>query len=362
MHDALLEMEKMPPADGLAKQTLTYDTSPATKQQDSSGGLRQQRPFLAHYEPVRPRDDARRAMPTSGGWMLGAILCLCLMAGWWMLERSVPTTVIETDSASARVTATSALTAPVPTVTPAPNRVAAAIVPALAPPVIAAPQAVASGAGIAADPPSPSTLHQSAPAPTVHVPTKATSPQAIANTASPPGPLSVITPPSKPIAIAGIGVQRAVLTSDAETLRDTVARNAAAANATRRFSAIARAIESGDEAEARAQLSRLEQELPATSLTLLRAQAWVLNTGAGADVPTVRAAYTAILARLPDDENALLNLSALELKAGKLDAARALVASALSANPDSPAARAAQQRIGAAVQAAQSDAQRVAQK
>ena len=351
MHDALLEMEKMPPADGLAKQTLTYDTSPATKEQDSSGGLRRQRSFLADDAPAGARVGARRAMPTYGGWMLGAILCLCLMTGWWVLERSVPTTAIDAESAIARVTAATVLTAPGPAVTPAPFMLAEATVPAVAPHVMPAPQAIASGAGIA-----------SVPAPNVPVPTKATSPQAIANTASPPGPSSVLTPPSKPIAIAGIGVQRAVLTSDAETLRDTVARNAAAANATRRFSAIARAIENGDEAEARAQLSRLEQELPATSLTLLRAQAWVLNTGAGADVPTVRAAYTAILARLPDDENALLNLSALELKAGKLDAARALVASALSANPDSPAARAAQQRIGAAVRAAQSDAQRVAQK
>ena len=362
MHDALREMEKTPPAEGLAKPMLTYDTSPATREQDSPRALPQQRPFLDDYAPAGARDYVRRAVPTSGGWVLGTIVCLSLLTCWWLLERSVPTTATETVSTSARVAAATVLTAPGPAVTPPPIMVAEATVPAVAPPVMPAPQAIASGAGIAADPSSPSTLQQTAPVPNVQVPTKATSPQAIANTASPPGPPLVITPPSKPIAVAGIGVQRAVLTSDAEALRDVVARNATAANANRRFSAIAAAIESGDEAEARAQLSRLEQELPATSLTLLRAQAWVLSTASGADVPTVRAAYTAILARLPDDENALLNLSALELKAGRLDVARALVSSALSANPDSVAARAAQQRIGAAVQVAQSVAQPVAQK
>jgi len=79
MHDALREMEKMPPADGLTKPTLTYDTSPTTREQDSSGGSRQQRSFRADYEPADARDDTRRVVPTSGGWMLGAILCLCLL-------------------------------------------------------------------------------------------------------------------------------------------------------------------------------------------------------------------------------------------------------------------------------------------
>jgi len=353
MHDALREMEKMPPADGLTKPTLTYDTSPTTREQDSSGGSRQQRSFRADYAPADARDDTRRVVPTSGGWMLGAILCLCLLTSWWWLERSVPTTAIETASTIAKLTITTAMASPGPTITAMPNTLAEATVPAVAPPAMPATLAIAA----IGDPSLPSTLQQTAPSPNAQVLAKATSPQVIANTATPPGPPSVIAPLSKPIAVASISVQRAVLTLDAEALRDTAARNAAVANANRRFSAIARAIENRDDAEARAQLSRLEQELPATSLTLLRAQAWVLSTGAGADVPAVRAAYTAILARLPDDENALLNLSALELKAGKFDAARALVSSALSANPDSSVARAAQQRIGAAVQAAQSVAQ-----
>ena len=60
-----------------------------------------------------------------------------------------------------------------------------------------------------------------------------------------------------------------------------------------------------------------------------------------------RSAYSAILARLPEDENALLNMAALETKDGKIDAARTFLAQALSANPESVAAKAAQQRISA---------------
>lgn len=353
MHDALREMEKMPPADGLAKPTLTYDTSPTTWEQDSSRASRQQRPFLADDAPAASRVGARRAVLPRGGWMLGATLCLCLLTCWWVLDRSAPTTATEAVSTSAKLAITAGLAVPETAVATEHNKVAVATLPAAAVPLMPAPLPIAAVGA----PSWPITQQHAVPAPNAQVLANATSPQAIANTAPQPGTPPLIAPPSIPVA-----VQRAMLTSDADTLRDAAARNATVANANRRFGAIAVAIKNGDDAEARAQLSRLEQELPATSLTLLRAQAWVLSTGAGADVPTVRAAYTAILARLPDDENALLNLSALELKAGKFDAARALVSSALSASPDSIAARAAQQRIGAAVQAAQPVAQKEAQK
>jgi len=370
MHDALREMEKMGPAAGSPKPTptptLTYDTSPSTREQGSSVGSVHQQAFVTNYAAAGAHGKAKRTTLTRGGWMAGAFLLLCLLTSWWIFVRpaSTPAAAIETSSASAKLVITPAVTTPSSALAATPNTptTVEATIPALAPPSMPAsptPAPITAPSLLVA-------LQQPAPSPNVQALTNAMSPQAPADTATPPPsppppsppPPPVIAAPSKPIAVASLGVQRAVLISDAATLRDAAARNATVANVNRRFNAIARAIEKGDDAEARTQLALLEQELPATSLTLLRAQAWVLSTGANADVSAVRAAYTAILARLPDDENALLNLSALELKAGKLDAARALVSSALTANPDSLAARTAQQRIGAATQIAQSVTQK----
>lgn len=174
---------------------------------------------------------------------------------------------------------------------------------------------------------------------------------------------AVIAPPVVPIAAAvaqapkqpqlsakQLAAQAAV--AAAETKRKealaqqtATARVAASQNASTRYAAIGRALDAGDRAAAQSQLSSLEQELPASSLTLLRARAWVVGTGS--DMAAARGAYAAILARLPEDENALLNMAALEAKDGKMDAARTYLAQALSANPESAAAKAAQQRISA---------------
>ena len=174
---------------------------------------------------------------------------------------------------------------------------------------------------------------------------------------------AVIAPPVIPIAAAvaqapkqpqlsakQLAAQAAV--AAAETKRKealaqqtATARVAASQNASTRYAAIGRALDAGDRAAAQSQLSSLEQELPASSLTLLRARAWVVGTGS--DMAAARGAYAAILARLPEDENALLNMAALEAKDGKMDVARTYLAQALSANPESAAAKAAQQRISA---------------
>ncbi len=132
---------------------------------------------------------------------------------------------------------------------------------------------------------------------------------------------------------------------EAEATQTALARTTASKNASARYATIGRALEAGDRAAAQNALNSLEQELPASSLTLLRARAWV--AGSGADIAAARNAYAAILARLPEDENALLNMAALEAKDGKMDIARTLIAQALSANPESAAAKAAQQRIAA---------------
>jgi hypothetical protein len=130
---------------------------------------------------------------------------------------------------------------------------------------------------------------------------------------------------------------------EAEATQTALARTAASKNASARYAAIGRALETGDRAAAQNALNSLEQELPASSLTLLRARAWV--AGSGTDIAAARNAYSAILARLPEDENALLNMAALEAKDGKMDIARTLIGQALSANPESAAAKAAHQRL-----------------
>jgi predicted Zn-dependent protease len=144
-----------------------------------------------------------------------------------------------------------------------------------------------------------------------------------------------------------------LVTDKAEARIIAAARAKVTANANTRFNAIAKAIEAGDAVEAKLQLSLLEDELPAGSLTLMRAQAWVQSVGI--DRHAARAAYTAILSRLPDDENALLNLANLEMKDGNLDAAGTLLAHALRTSPDSVAARDAQQRLVHATESARTN-------
>ncbi len=167
----------------------------------------------------------------------------------------------------------------------------------------------------------------------------------VAPTTAAPTPEAPKLPQLTPKQLAAKAAATAAETKrkEAEAQQTANARAAASKNASARFAAIGRALESGNRTAAQNELNSLEQELPASSLTLLRARAWVVGTGS--DMTAARGAYAAILARLPDDENALLNMAALEAKDGKMDAARTLLAQALSANPESVAAKAAQQRI-----------------
>ena len=178
----------------------------------------------------------------------------------------------------------------------------------------------------------------------------------VAATLAPPVALVVTAAPAaeaprqpqlsaKPLAVQAAAAVAETKRKEALAQQTATARVAASQNASTRYAAIGRALDAGDRAAAQSQLSSLEQELPASSLTLLRARAWVIGTGS--DMAAARSAYSAILARLPEDENALLNMAALETKDGKMDAARTFLAQALSANPESAAAKAAQQRISA---------------
>lgn len=99
-----------------------------------------------------------------------------------------------------------------------------------------------------------------------------------------------------------------------------------------------------DELErAQAHLTALESLLPAASIALLRARAWYFSKRQ--DTASARAIFRQILERLPGDENAGLNLAALEVQAGQPQRARSLLTAVLRQHPDSPAVQQAIARL-----------------
>ncbi|MFJ1157215.1 tetratricopeptide repeat protein, partial [Bordetella bronchiseptica] len=100
----------------------------------------------------------------------------------------------------------------------------------------------------------------------------------------------------------------------------------------------------GDLGTARRQLDSLRAALPGESLTLLRRQAWLHMYG-GNDRAAAES-YRALLARLPNDENAGLNLAIIEARQGRVADARALLERLRQQHPDSRGVRALQEQIG----------------
>lgn len=84
--------------------------------------------------------------------------------------------------------------------------------------------------------------------------------------------------------------------------------------------AISAAIHAGTLAQAQLQLDQLATKLPARSLTLLRLQAWYAH--ASGDTAQAAALYREVLARLPDDLTASINLAILEAGNGQAESAR----------------------------------------
>lgn len=105
-----------------------------------------------------------------------------------------------------------------------------------------------------------------------------------------------------------------------------------------------RAAAAGDLGTARRQLDSLRAALPGESLTLLRRQAWLHMYG-GNDRAAAES-YRALLARLPNDENAGLNLAIIEARQGRVADARALLERLRQQHPDSRGVRALQEQIG----------------
>lgn len=103
------------------------------------------------------------------------------------------------------------------------------------------------------------------------------------------------------------------------------------------------ALNRGDAAAGRVQLDKLAVVLPANSLALVRAQAWfAARTG---DEPSAYKYYQAILERNAGDEEASLNLAALESKNGHADYAAAILSDALRNNRDSAALQQGLQKL-----------------
>lgn len=99
------------------------------------------------------------------------------------------------------------------------------------------------------------------------------------------------------------------------------------------FQSFNTALANHDLAQARVLLGRLEGRMPTNSVTLMRARAW-LAVQSGEPEKAMQE-YAQILRRLPEDENASLNLAALENQAGHRSKARKIVNNLLVHNPDS---------------------------
>lgn len=84
--------------------------------------------------------------------------------------------------------------------------------------------------------------------------------------------------------------------------------------------AIGGALRAGDLVTAGTHLDTLQARLPARSLTLLRMQAWYAH--ANGDGPAALALYRSIVARLPGDATAAINLAILEAANGQPESAR----------------------------------------
>lgn len=81
-------------------------------------------------------------------------------------------------------------------------------------------------------------------------------------------------------------------------------------------------------------LATLSRQLPGNSLTLLRARAWAAHSQGHGD--TAETHYRTILRRVPNDEQAGVNLALLEAARGDSDAAQARLRRLASHNGNSP--------------------------
>jgi len=93
------------------------------------------------------------------------------------------------------------------------------------------------------------------------------------------------------------------------------------------------AMSAGNYEEARAHLTQLQAKLPAQSITSLRMQAWyAVDTS---DDTTAREVFMRILDRVPDDQNAGVNIALIDWRANRFSAALARIDRLHQLYPDS---------------------------
>jgi hypothetical protein len=107
------------------------------------------------------------------------------------------------------------------------------------------------------------------------------------------------------------------------------------------------AMEGTDAAERKVAFDRLSAALPARSLSLLRARAWyAVKTD---DRQTAYRAYQTILERQAGDEEASLNLAAMETASGNADRAVTILTVALRAHLDSASLQQAMNKLSGGI-------------
>jgi len=174
--------------------------------------------------------------------------------------------------------------------------------PVAAPPAVAAPIAAAAAA-----PPTATAAPMPAEAATPTPP------------AAPPAPAVAAAAAPSPRGFAPLPAGSLVV-RDATPAAARDADEPDAAAVARHVDALGAAIEAGDFDQAQAELQQLQHLLPPRSLTLLRMQAWLAQRR-GEDAQALPL-YREIVARMPGDRGAAINLALLEAGAGQLDDAR----------------------------------------
>lgn len=93
-------------------------------------------------------------------------------------------------------------------------------------------------------------------------------------------------------------------------------------------------MSAGNYEQARSHLSKLQSKLPAQSITLLRMQAWyAVDTS---DDDSARGLFLRIIDRVPDDQNAGVNIALIDWRAKRFSAALARIDRLHQIYPDSP--------------------------
>ncbi|GAA6121395.1 tetratricopeptide repeat protein [Acidovorax sp. FG27] len=304
-------------------------------------------PSAASTAAVMPRPPRRAQRRNTVAWGVGLALAAAGagLAGWHAGPRlkAALSPSAASPSLMAQAVAAPVPAAPAPAIVAAPAAVPAPVtavsaVPAPAPAVVAVPDVPARSAAPAA------TAAVAAPAP-------------VRRAAPQPAPVAVNTPApvTADVLVADAAVDvppraapRASARQAATPAQPAVrtAPPAAAMPVEQRFNLFLQGMRANDLVAAEQHLAALRRELPAGSLSLLRAEGWFALARGDADAAA--ATYQNILNRLPGDEEASINLASIEARRQRTEAARQVLAEAVRLHPESESLKAALARFRSA--------------